>query len=109
GYNQHTDYLNGFYQMEQQKEALKIWNISAEKAMAHKLPSIGYTVDETREITDIKEIAEAELEASLCDIILGRKSIDEYDAVIEKAKANGYDRYLEITQTAYERFLAKAK
>ena len=107
GYNQHTDYLNGYYQIDRQKEALKTWNISAEKAMKHKLPTLSLSVDESREVTDISEVAVAELEAGLCDIILGKKSIDEYDSIIKKAKENGYDRYLEINQTAYDRYLAK--
>lgn len=108
GYNQHTDYLNGYYQLERQKEALKTWNISADKASAHKLPTLSFTIEENREITDIKEIAEAELEAALCDIIIGRRSIDEYDNIIKQARENGYDRYLEITEAAYERYLSKA-
>ena len=65
------------------------------------------SVDESREITDITEVALAELEAGLCDIIVGKKSIDEYDSIIKQAKENGYDRYLEINQIAYDRYLSK--
>lgn len=66
-----------------------------------------YTEEESREITDIKEIAQAELEVAICDIILGNKSIDTYDAAIETAKANGYDRWTEIVQGAYDRYISK--
>jgi putative aldouronate transport system substrate-binding protein len=107
GYNQHSDYLEGFYPYAVQTEALKIWNSNVEKAITHKLPTLAFTEDELSEITDIKEIAEPELEVALCDIILGKKDISEYDAAIKAAKANGYDRWLEIQQDAYERFLSK--
>ena len=107
GYNQHRDYLNGYYQLEQQKDAIKTWNLSVEKAETHRLPSLGYSTEESREITDIKEVAEAALEVALCDIILGKKSIDTYDAAVKEAKANGYDRWIEIVQGAYDRHLQK--
>ncbi len=107
GYNQHRDYLNGYYQMQQQKDAIKTWNISAEKAVPHRLPTLGLTTEEAREITDIQEIALSTLEVAICDIILGKKSIDTYDAAIKEAKANGLDRWIEIQQEAYDRYISK--
>ena len=107
GLNQHPDYLEGYYPYETQKEAVKTWNISSEAAKLHKLPPLGFSEEELDEITDITEIAEAELEVALTDIMLGRKDIDTFDAAIEKAKAAGYDRVIEINQAAYDRYLAK--
>jgi len=107
GYNQHSDYLYNFYQLDRQKEAIEVWNVAVDNAAKHALPTLTYTEEEAREITDIQEVAEANLEVALCDIILGKKSIDTYDDAIKQAKAEGYDRWLEITQTAYERQLAK--
>lgn len=107
GFNQHPDYLEGYYPYQQQIDAVKIWNECAEYAKAHRLPTLSYTEEESREQTDIKEIAEAELEVAICDIILGKKGIDTYDAAIKKAKENGYDRYIEISQGAYDRYISK--
>ncbi len=107
GYNQHSDYLYNYYQEPRQKEAIITWNVAVENAIKHNLPTLSYTEDETSEITDIKEIAQPALEVALCDIILGKKSIDTYDAAIAQAKADGYDRWLEIVQGAYDRYLSK--
>ena len=107
GYNQHRDYLNGYYQLDRQKEAIVTWNIAKDNAKEHALPALSYTEEETREYTDILEIAEANLEVAICDIILGKKSIDAYDDAIKQAKEEGYDRYIEIAQGAYERYLSK--
>lgn len=107
GYNQHSDYLNNFYQLDRQKEGIVTWNIAVDNAAKHALPTLSYTEEEAREIADIKEIAEPALEVALCDIILGKKSIDTYEAAIKEAKSNGYDRWIEIAQGAYERQLAK--
>ena len=107
GYNQHSDYLYNYYQVPQQIEAIETWNVAAEKALAHRLPNLSYTEDESAEITDIKEIAQADLEVNLCDIILGKKTIDTFDAAIAQAKADGYDRWIEICQDAYDRYVSK--
>ena len=107
GYNQHSDYLYNFYQMDRQKEAIETWNIAVDNAAKHILPTLTYTEEEAREIADIQEIAEPELEVALCDIILGKKSIDTYEDAIKQAKSNGYDRWIEIAQGAYDRYLSK--
>jgi len=107
GYNQHPDYLDGYYPYESQKDAIKVWNESSDKAKLHRLPPLSQTDDELSEITDIEEIARPQLEVAMCDMILGKKSIDDYDDVIAKAKADGYDRVLELKQAAYDRYLSK--
>jgi len=107
GYNQHSDYLYNYYQEPRQKEAIEVWNTAVENAMKHNLPTLSYNEDETSEITDIKEIAEPALEVAICDIIIGKKSIDTYDVAIAEAKSNGYDRWIEIVQGAYDRYLSK--
>ena len=107
GINQHPDYFYGYYELDRQKEAFRTWNIYSKYAIKHALPRLSYSTEESREITDIKEIAEAELEVAICDIILGKKSINTYDDAIKAAKANGYDRWIEIVQGSYDRFCAK--
>ena len=107
GFNQHEDYLYGYYPYQSQLDALETWNLGVENARPQKLPPVANTEEEIREIIDIQEIAEPELEIALNDIILGKQSIDTFDAAIEAAKANGYDRWIEITQAAYDRYLEK--
>ena len=107
GYNQHEDYLNGYYQYDEQKDAIKVWNLSSDKAVEHVLPTLSYTEDELELKTDITEVAQPELEIAICDIILGKQSIDTYDAAIEAAKANGYEESVKVVQTAYDRFMSK--
>ena len=107
GYNQHADYLNGYYQYEEQREALEIWNRASDIAGSVVLPTLSYTEEELEENTTIKEIANPALEVAICDIILGKKSIDTYDDAVAEAKANGYDDYIANQQAAYDRYLAK--
>lgn len=107
GLNQDDDYLNEYYQYDEQKDAIKVWNEAVDEARKHVLPPVTYTADEQNELTEIKELGEANLNAGLTDIIRGKKDISEYDSIIKAAKEAGYDRALEINQDAYERYLAR--
>lgn len=108
GLTQHPDYLASYYPLSLQKDALELWNKNLDAARKHTLPDVlAYSKEESRELTDIKEIAENELEIAISDIILGKASIDTYDAAIKKAKENGYNRLIEITQAAYDRYIGK--
>jgi len=107
GLNQHPDYLYGYYPDQTQKDAIETWNISSENAKKHKLPTLALTEDEKREVTDIKEVTEDNFTIAIFDIMLGRKSIDEYDKAVKAMKDAGYDKVLEINQAAYNRYLKK--
>lgn len=108
GLNQHPDYLASYYPLDLQKEALAKWNEGVMAAREYVLPdSLAYTEDEDRERLDIIEIVEPELEVALGNIILGKASIDTYDAAIQKAKKDGYQRVIEINQAAYDRYMSK--
>ena len=53
-----------------------------------------------------RELAEDNLDAAIANIMLGKASIDTYDAALEAAKPH-YDKYLEIQQAAYDRYVSK--
>lgn len=109
GLNQHEDYLNGFYPYEVQKDALKIWNANIETARKYVLPPVTYTNEEITRRNEIKAKAFDALNAGISNIILGKTSIDTYDAVIAKAKKDGYDEYTKITQNAVDRYNSMIK
>ncbi len=104
GLNQHSDYLNGFYPYQVQKDALKTWNANIDTARKYVLPIVTYTNEETARRNEIAAKAYDTLNAGISNIILGKASIDTYDAVVEKAKKDGYDEYTQITQAALDRY-----
>ena len=105
GINQPADYLDGYYIYETQQEAIKVWNEYAEIAKTNVLPTLTYTSEEAAERSTILAAARSNLDAAISNIILGKASIDTYDDAIKAAKKGGYDRLLEINQTAYDRYL----
>jgi len=107
GYNQHSDYLLNYYQEQYQKDAVKTWNLGAKEAEKHALPTLNYTTDEKAAMADIAELCQAPLDVVLYDIIMGRKSMDDYDKEVQKILDLGYSEYANYIQTAYDRYLAK--
>ena len=107
GLNQHTDYLNGFYPYQDQKDAIKIWNQYIDTAKKHILPPYSFTDDETTRKNEITAKAYDTLNASISNIIIGKADISTYDAAIAKAKKDGYDELKEIHQTALDRYLKR--
>ena len=105
GLNQHPDYLNGFYPYEQQKEAIVVWNTYIEEAKKYKLQGLSYTGQEATDKANIEAKGRDNLDAAISNIILGKASIDTYDAIIEQAKKDGYDDLLKIQQAAYDRYI----
>ncbi len=110
GFNQHPDYFAGYYSYPQQTEALDVWNKYIEEARKHVIPaSLSYNGDEATEIANIESKGKDNLIAAASNIILGKASIDTYDDAIKAAKKAGYDRLIEITQAAYDRYKANMK
>ena len=105
GLNQHTDYLNGFYPYESQKEAIVLWNSNTETARKYNYPTVTYTNEETARNNELNAKALDTLNAAISNIILGKADISTYDAAIAKAKKDGYDEMLKIRQAAYDRYV----
>ena len=109
GFNQHPDYLDGFYPYDQQKDAIKVWNEHIDEARKHIMPALSYTDEEATKSADINTRCRDKLDAAISRIITNEVSIDTYDAVVEEAIKNGYDELLSIHQAAYNRYLANLK
>ena len=109
GFGEHSDYHNGFYPYEQQKEALGIWNENSAIAYEHALPPLTYTGEEATRDANIQALGRDELNAAILNIVMGKQTIDTYDKAIAKAKKAGYDELIKIAQNAYNRSLKKLK
>lgn len=107
GFNQHPDYLNGFYPYDTQKEAIKVWNKYKDEADPYALPSsLAYTSKEASEKATIEAAHKNNIEAAISNYIIGKISSDEYSSEIEKAYKSGYNKLIKIQQDAYDRYIA---
>ena len=104
---EHDDYYQGYYTYDEQKNALNVWNEHIDEAQKYMLPALSYTGEEAAEIANITSKANADFTATISNIILGKEKIDKSDDAVKKMKDAGYDKYLEIQQAAYNRYIAK--
>ena len=109
GFNQHDDYLKGFYPYEQQLEALEVWNKDIDEARKHVVPKLSYTDEEATRMAELNTKCREKLDAAISKIICNETSIDTFDAAVKTAKKDGYDELVKIIQTAYDRYLSKIK
>ena len=109
GFNQHDDYLDGFYLFEQQKDAIKVWNNNVEEAKKHAMPTLTYTEEEATKVAEINNKCREKLDAAINDIIRNEKSMNYYDVAVKEAKNGGFDELIKIHQAAYDRYLVNLK
>jgi len=107
GLTQHTDYLNGYYQYQCQKDAIVIWNSNTEETRKHALPTLTHTTEESAEMATLYQQYESTTDTAINEIIAGNKSIDEFDSIVKEAEKNYLGRILEIQNDAYKRYLKK--
>ena len=109
GFNQHPDYLEGFYPYQQQKDAIKTWNKYIDEAKKHHIPSLTYTNEEATRMAEINANYREKLDAAISRIICNEVGMDTYDAAVKEAKEGGYDELTKIHQAAYDRYMANLK
>ena len=73
----------------------------------YRLPNIQYTTEELDEATDIQVDLDSYCKEMTLKYITGAESFDNYDEFLKTQEAFGVNRLIEITQTAYDRYMAK--
>ncbi len=104
GVNSLNDYLEGMYSYQQQKDALKIFNLYLDESEKHVMPPLQYTGDEVTVKANAEARAKDNLMAAIDNIVLGKQELNTFDKAINDAKKSGYNDILEVQQTAYDRY-----
>ncbi len=102
---QAKEYLEQYYSLPQQKDALEVWSKSeAEKT---NVPYINFTANESEEIASILNNVKTYVDEKTLRYIMGLENLDGFDGYIADIKNFGMDKVLDIYQAAYERYLAR--
>ncbi|WP_246218212.1 hypothetical protein [Litoribacterium kuwaitense] len=67
-------------------------------------PAFTYTAEESQELTALADDIEKYVTEMRDKFIVGDISLSEWDQYVEQIKKMGLDRYMEIYETAYERY-----
>lgn len=95
-------YVEQYYTLDTQKQALEIW--SATNAKAHTLPPITPSVDESKEQSQIMNEISTYRDEMTLKFILGTESFDNWDNYVNTINNMNLERVLEIQNAALERY-----
>lgn len=98
-------YIEQYYQLDNQKEALERW--SDNNHQKHALPQVTLTQEERSEYSKIMTDFTTFRDEAIVAFILGSKPISEFDSFVRECKDRRIDRAIEIYQTAYDRFMSR--
>ena len=71
------------------------------------MPIVNLTAEESNEISAIAGEIEAQVDAMMMKMVTGVEPVDNYDSFINTLKGLNVDRYVEIYQAAYDRYMER--
>lgn len=98
---QDKGYLEQYYELPQQKEAVSIWSDHSKQQL---LPLITPTDEESAEAAKLMNDISTHVQEMKFKFIMGITPVEEYDKYIDQLKKMKVDRVLELKQNAYDRF-----
>lgn len=92
-------------QTQEQKDAIDLW---AQTNMAeHLLPPVLPTSDESQEIANLNNAVLTYTDEMFFKFLLGKESLDNFDAYVDQLNQMGLPRVLELMQASYTRYQAR--
>lgn len=107
GINQVEDYLEQYYQFDQQKDAFKTWGKYIGNIQSKLLPQLTPGIDESEEMATLRTEIFTYSDEMILKFIQGTEPMENYGKFVEKLNKIGVQRYLEINQAMYDRYLAR--
>ena len=109
GFKQAPEYLEQYYQFEQQIDGFKLWSECCDEARKTFIPyGVFPNQSESEEIAALSTDIETYAQEMLLKFVSGQEPIDNYDSFVETLKSKfKVERYLEICQEMYNRYLER--
>jgi len=99
---QSKDYIDNYYQLSEQREAIKAWvNTDAAKTM---LPSISAKPEETSELSKLESQISTYTDEMFLKFVMGQEPITNFDKYVSQVNKMGIDKVLKIKQDALARY-----
>ena len=104
---QDVRYIEQYYELPSQKEALDKWSKQAEYAKNTTLPLVTLTMDESSEFGSLYSDIKKYCDENIISFITGSKSFSEWDKFVKEVENMDIKRCIEIKQAAYTRYMSK--
>ena len=95
-------YVEQYYELQQQKDALAIWGET--DALKHNIPNVSFTAEESQELSSIMNNVKTHADEKVFKYIMGIESLDTYDSFVNQLKDFGIDKAVSIYQEAVTRY-----
>lgn len=100
-------YIEGYYALPEQKEALANWRANADYKNTTVIPQTTKTLEESEEIANISTEISKYVDQAVTEFITGQRSMDTYDSYLADLKKMGVEKMQEISQQAYDRYMKR--
>lgn len=97
-------YHEQYYDVQQQKDAMILWDGISDYALETTLPQVTPTMEEAEELSVIISSVNSYVDEMFLRFVLGTESMDNYDAFLSQLRGMNIDRAVEIYQAALERY-----
>ena len=101
------NYITQYYALPQQRAALDVWPVGAEKAIEKKLPSITPKDEELTEYAGIMNEVQKYRDQMVIKFITGIEPLSKFDEYVERMNGYGLPRAMEIQTAALKRYNAR--
>ncbi|WP_121609112.1 extracellular solute-binding protein [Mesobacillus foraminis] len=98
-------YLEQYYELPEQKEAVKVWGESAENKI--NLPPITLNAEESEEFNSIMSDLNTYYDETVIKFIMGEEPLSNFDDFVATLEGMGIERVIELQQAALERYEAR--
>lgn len=100
-------YYEQYYQLQQQIDAMNLWNANTLPALEVVMPTVAPTEEEAEELASINAAIDTYAQEEATKFIMGLQDISEFDSFVQGLKDLKVERALEIQQAAYDRYQAR--
>lgn len=104
-FTQALEYIQQYYELSQQKDALVNWSDSDEDTSV--MPPITFTPDESAEVAKIMGEIDTYRDEMTMKIIMGTEPVSKVDEFQSTIKSMNLDRVIDLYQTALDRYYAR--
>ena len=104
GINQMDEYLEQYYQLDQQNEACATWTQYIDQAKETALPPLTFTAEENAELSNIMLDINTYVSEMQIKFVKGDEPIDNFDAFVENLENMRINDAVAIYQTAADRY-----
>lgn len=109
GLKQAPEYLEQYYEFPQQVDGFKLWSENVEGVRSKKIPEgLSAAQDESEEMAALSADIYTYVEEMSLKFIKGEESLDKFDDFVNTLKTSfNVERYMEIEQNMYDRYLKR--